>query len=97
MSTVTLTPRYEFQMRGIGYGHPRFRHGAWQGESGRRRRAPRSLPVDEPCDPSNIHIQAIVDATFTAPDGAVEHGTGILEQLAIGPHPSGLTGLFDPA
>ena len=30
-------------------------------------------------------------------DGAVEHGTGILEQLAIGPHPTGLNGLFDPA
>lgn len=96
VSTVKLTPRYEFQMRGIGYGHPRFRHGAWQGElvvDGDRM----TLPVDQPCEPSNVHIQAIVDATFTGADGHVEHGIGILEQLAIGPHPSGLSGLFDPA
>ena len=29
-------------------------------------------------------------------DGTIEHGTGILEQLAIGPHASGLTGVLDP-
>jgi len=31
--TVRLQPRYEFQMRGIGYGHPQFGHGHWKGES----------------------------------------------------------------
>ena len=30
-------------------------------------------------------------------DGSIEHGIGILEQLAIGPHPTGLTGILDPA
>ena len=28
-------------------------------------------------------------------DGTVEQGIGILEQLAIGPHPSGLSGILD--
>jgi len=96
VSTVALTPRYEFQMRGIGYGHPTFRHGAWQGEmvvSGERL----ALPVDDPCDLANLHIQAIVDATLTRPDGEVEHGIGILEQMCIGAHPSGLSGIADPA
>lgn len=96
VSTVKLTPRSEFQMRGIGYGHPRFRHGAWQGElvvDGEHL----ALPVGDPVDPSNLHIQAIVDAVYTGADGTVEHGIGILEQFAIGPHPTGLTGLFDPA
>jgi hypothetical protein len=94
IATVRLTPRYEFQMRGIGYGHPTFRHGAWQGEStvaGERF----ATPVDNPTDPANLHIQAIVDATYTSPDGEVEEGIGILEQMAIGPHPTGLTGLTD--
>ena len=33
VSTVKMTPRYEFQMRGIGYGNPEFGHGWWKGES----------------------------------------------------------------
>ena len=41
-------------------------------------------------------MQALCRATYRGPDGRVEHGTGILEQLAIGEHPSGLTGLLDP-
>ena len=31
--TITLRPRYEFQMSGLGYGHPDFGHGMWKGES----------------------------------------------------------------
>lgn len=95
VSTVTLEPLYEFQMRGIGYGHPEWSHGTWKGESavGGERMA---LPVDQPCSRENIHIQALSKATFHGADGTVEHGIGILEQLAIGPHPSGLTGIFDP-
>jgi len=29
--------------------------------------------------------------------GEVEHGIGILEQMCIGAHPSGLSGIADPA
>jgi hypothetical protein len=96
ISTVRLEPLYEFQMRGLGYGHPTHGHGVWQGESivaGERL----SLPVADPCARDNIHIQALCRATFIGADGATEHGIGILEQLAIGPHPTGLTGIFDPA
>ncbi len=96
ITTVRLEPMYEFQMRGAGYGHPAHGHGTWQGEAmvaGERL----SLPVSDPCDRSAIHIQALSRATLTAADGTVEHGIGILEQLAIGPHPTGLTGIFDPA
>lgn len=95
VSTVTLEPMYEFQMRGIGYGHPTHGHGYYQGESvvaGERI----TLPVDTPCAREHIHVQALCRATFRGADGRVEHGTGILEQLAIGEHPSGLTGLLDP-
>ncbi len=93
--TVTLLPRYEFQMRGLGYGHPEFGHGMWKGESvvaGERIQ----LPVATPCTRQHIHVQAICDATYLAPDGSTQHGIGILEQLAIGQHPTGLDGIFDP-
>jgi len=92
--TVALTPRFEFQMRGVGYGHPRFAHGTWHGEAvtdGERL----DLPVADPLTRENVHVQALCDATLTLADGTVEHGMGILEQLCIGPHPTGLTGLFD--
>jgi hypothetical protein len=93
---VVLTPRYEFMMRGIGYGHPTHGHGTWQGETmvaGERL----ALPIPDACQPDTIHVQAICDAMYTSPSGHVEQGIGILEQLAIGPHSSGLTGLLDPS
>jgi hypothetical protein len=49
-----------------------------------------------PCTRQNIHVQAICDATYVAPGGSTEHGIGILEQLAIGNHPTGLRGILDP-
>jgi hypothetical protein len=94
--SVSLRPQYEFQMRGLGYGHPRYTHGSWQGESmvdGELL----VLPVDTPCAREHLHVQALCEATYTGPDGTVERGVGILEQLAIGPHPSGLSGFFDAA
>jgi len=94
VSTVRLTPQFEFYMRGIGYGHPEFTHGAWKGEAvttGERL----DTPVAQALTRENIHVQALCTATITLPDGRQEHGQGILEQLAIGPHPTGLTGILD--
>lgn len=96
VTTVSLRPRFEFLMRGIGYGHPEFGHGYWKGESatgGERLH----LPVDTPLAREHVHVQAFCDAEMRRPDGSLEHGHGILEQLAIGPHPSGLTGILDGA
>jgi hypothetical protein len=93
--TIKLEPRYEFQMSGLGYGHPEFGHGMWKGESVvATERMP--LPVDTPCSRQHVHVQALCDATYVAPDGSTEHGIGILEQLAIGNHPTGLCGILDP-
>ena len=96
VTTVHLRPRHEFHMRGIGYGHPEYGHGFWKGEAvtGGDRLV---LPVDTPLAREHVHVQAICDATVTLPDGTTEEGLGILEQLAIGPHPSGLRGILDPA
>ena len=93
--TVMLVPRHEFQMSGLGYGHPEFGHGTWKGECivATERSA---LPVATPCARQHVHVQALCDATHLAPDGSIEHGIGILEQLAIGDHPTGLAGILDP-
>ncbi len=93
--TVRLEPQSEFMMRGLGYGHPERAHGVWQGESsvvGERL----AVPVATPCAREHVHVQSLCRATYTAPDGRLEQGIGILEQLAIGDHPSGLTGILDP-
>ncbi len=92
-STIRLEPLFNFQMLGVGYGHPEWSHGVWKGEhevGGDRW----DLPVD-PVPPQHHHIQAIVRATTWG--GLGEHeGVGILEQYAIGRHtPTGLEGLFD--
>ena len=95
LHTVALEPRFEFQMSGLGYGHPEFGHGMWKGES--IVSAERiTLPVATPCSRQHIHVQALCDATYVGPDGSTEHGIGILEQLAIGVHPTGLRGILDP-
>ncbi len=54
------------------------------------------LPVADPCSRANLHIQAQCAATYRGPDGSVRHGRGILEQIVVGPHPTGFTGIFDP-
>lgn len=90
--TIVLEPLYEFQMIGLGYGHPEWGHGFWKGDHavGAERW---KLPVSTPCDPRHLHVQTVCRATC---DGAT--GIGILEQLVIGPHaPSGFDQLLDPA
>lgn len=92
--TVCLTPRYEFPMRGLGYGHPEFAHGTWKGEvvtAGEHT----DLPVTTPLSRDHVHVQALCDATLTMADGRQERGIGILEQLCIGEHPTGLRGVLD--
>ena len=61
--TVKLVPQYEFQMSGLGYGHPEFGHGMWNGESvvAAERFA---LPVSMPCTRRHLHVQAVCDATY---------------------------------
>lgn len=90
--TITLEPQLRFQMKGLGYGHPRWRQGAWQGELeiGGESFDPAELDL---LAPENIHVQQVV----TASDGE-RSGIGVLEQIVIGPHaPSGFTGMLDGA
>ena len=94
-TVIDLEPLRRFQMKGLGYFHPTRAHGLWQGElsvTGDRWR----LDGDDATDPArveNFHVQTLVRATM-----GDRVGTGILEQLVLGPHePSGFTGFTDLA
>ncbi|HET6537501.1 MAG TPA: hypothetical protein VFG34_05225 [Sphingopyxis sp.] len=86
-----------FAMSGLGYTHPEWGHGLDHGPE-------LSVAHDQLTDaerswsnPLAMHIQQLVHATWTGPNGQFE-GRGIAEQLFVGPHaPTGLTGLLDPA
>jgi hypothetical protein len=94
VATITLEPMFNFHMRGIGYGHPEWNHGSWRGElvTGGERL---ELPVADPLARDTIHVQALCRASYRDTDGTSADGTGILEQLCVGEHPTGLTGILD--
>jgi hypothetical protein len=90
--TISLEPILKFQMKGIGYLHPEWRHGAWQGElkTGSEAFDPAELDV---LNPSHIHIQQLVLA-----DDGRQKGIGALEHVVFGPYaPGGFTEWFDGA
>lgn len=94
---VELVVDGTFFMSGIGYGHPMRGHGMWQGADITATESLDLGSADESTLPLN-HIQALVAATLTLPDGRTDSGRGVLEQLIVGPHaPSGFTGIFDLA
>jgi hypothetical protein len=91
--TITLEPLLKFQMKGLGYGHPTWAQGMWQGELAIGHEAFDPLTLDM-LRPENIHVQQIVRAT----DNQGRTGTGVLEQVCYGPYaPSGFEALFDGA
>ncbi len=90
---VTLTPGNVFQMKGLGYSHPQWPHGADHGAGASGGDAWMLADLD-PTARENVHVQQLCRAVRA--DGAV--GVGIFEHIAIGPHrPSGLgEGLTPP-
>ena len=95
---VELTPLHQFQMKGIGYRHPKWTHGAFISEDPTWERedwVPDELPW---ADPHNLHIQAISKAVLTDVDGTRHEGIGSFEQLFAGAHaPSGFQSVMDGA
>lgn len=90
--TIMLEPVLKFQMKGLGYMHPDWKQGAWQGElaTGHESFDPRQL---DPLAPENLHVQQVVRAS----DGQ-QQGIGVLEQVCIGPYaPAGFTEFLDGA
>lgn len=95
-SRIDLTPKWNFYMLGLGYGHPEWAHGAYKGELEVGYEEVKLSEVPSYVPP-HLHIQAFVDAKLTLPDGSTRAGSGVLEQLIIGPHaPSGFSDILDP-
>lgn len=93
---VTWMPIGQFQMKGIGYGHPEWVHGGWKGELAVEREDFRPDALDPLLLP-HLHVQTLCTARHEGA-GAQSNGIGIVEQLVIGPHsPSGFATLNDGA
>lgn len=89
---IALEPLICFRMKGIGYTHPVWGHGKWKGEYGQAGESWKTADLDENAL-ENQHIQQVMRARC---DGEV--GIGVLEQIAIGPHPKyGFKSFLDPA
>ena len=94
--TVTYTPKATFLMKGIGYGHPAWRHGAHHGDRLAVHAETYHPEEADWRDPANLHIQAISTAVHTGPGGEGSQGIGTFEQLFLGPHaPSGWKDVLD--
>lgn len=90
--TITLDPVLRFHMKGLGYGHPRWRQGTWQGElaTGSESWDPEELDL---LAVENIHVQQVCRVS----DGQ-RTGMGALEQIVVGPYaPAGFTEALDGA
>ncbi len=89
---ITMTPRYHWYMRGVGYGHKTFAHGVYHDGPAATYD---EYVLSEVDDATTLHIQAISDVRMEG-DLGTKTGAGVLEQLIIGPHePSGFKDLLD--
>jgi len=91
-STIEIEPLLCFRMKGLGYMHPTWGHGRWQGELAMVGESWKTADVDEMAF-DNLHVQQVMRAK----DGP-SVGYGVMENLVIGPHhPSGFHEFLDPA
>jgi hypothetical protein len=91
-ATLALETVLRFNMNGLGYAHPRWGHGVWQGE----------LAVEgehwkegdlQAGNPFHQHLHNLVRARL-----GEKRGVGLLEQILLGPHERyGFRGLADGA
>ena len=89
---VQLEPVLVHRMKGLGYQHPVWGHGKWQGELAIAGESWADGDLD-PLALENIHVQQIVKATC-----GDRVGHGVLEQLHIGPSTTlGFADWFDGA
>ncbi|MCE4266304.1 hypothetical protein [Rhodococcus globerulus] len=90
---IEITPKGEFLMQGLGYYHPRWKHGTDHGGLAVGSQAWDLADVD-PARIENVHAQQICRAQRS--DGAI--GLGLFEHVALGPHlPTGFPEGIGPA
>jgi hypothetical protein len=84
-ASIQFQPFLTFLMRGIGYGHPEWRHGGYKGDLAVAREDI-DLGKVNMASPENWHIQALSRVTLTLPGEAPQTGMGVFEQLIAGPY-----------
>ena len=94
---ISFEPKWQFYMAGLGYLNPDWGHGHFKGEN----QVGFELFDLKQTDENRFdrqHVQAFSIVTLESEDGEKHVGSGVLEQLIIGPHePSGFKELLDPA
>jgi hypothetical protein len=89
---IELQPLLRFHMIGIGYGHPTWNHGTWQGEEAITSESWKVGDLDR-LAPHYQHVQQVVRARH-----GERTGYGVLEQIILGPHERyGFQAFLDPA
>ena len=89
---IELEEILTFRMKGIGYGHPVWRHGRWHDELAIGTSSWRLDEIDEMAL-ENLHVQGLMKVT-----SGDNEGIGVLEQIIVGPWaPGGFTQMLDPA
>ena len=83
---IAFEPMVKFQMRGIGYVHPKWGHGRYHGDLVVEREDIALAGLD-PNAMENLHIQAVSKVTLTQDNHAPQVGLGVFEQLVFGPYP----------
>lgn len=90
VARVRFEPLVTFFMRGIGYGHPEWRHGGYKGDLMVEREDIELAKVNVAL-PEHWHIQAVSRVTLSTPGESDQTGVGVFEQLILGPyHPYGV-------
>ena len=94
---VRLKKEMNFFMNGIGYLSPDWGHGLDKGAEAIGYDSWSLAEVEETALPF-LHVQALCRAEMTGLDQKKREGSGVLEQLILGPHePSGFGDLLDGA
>ncbi|HEY2661303.1 MAG TPA: hypothetical protein VGI79_16400 [Caulobacteraceae bacterium] len=83
--SIAFEPIAKFQMRGIGYIHPKWGHGRYQGDLVVEREDIDLARLD-PNAVENLHIQAICRLTLAQDGQPAQAGLGVFEQLVLGPY-----------
>jgi hypothetical protein len=81
-------PITHLEMQGIGYRHPGWTHGSFRGSELDIAREDIDLAGSSPAELHRWHRQLLCRVTRTTADGVSEEGSGLLEHLFIGEHPT---------
>lgn len=82
---ITFEPLLRFQMKGIGYIHPKWGHGRYHGERVVEREDFRLADIDRKAL-ENLHVQMLSRVKLEQDGHVPTMGMGVFEQVVLGPY-----------